>query len=47
MVVINDENKREHAMCSLFNDYFLYRSEQGDGYESLRYLSPNATLILV
>lgn len=34
-------------MCSLFNSCFSYRSEQGDGYESLSYLSPNATLILV
>ncbi len=34
-------------MCSLFNGCFLYRSEQRDGCDSLSYLSPNATLILV
>lgn len=34
-------------MCSLFSDYFLYRSEQRDGCDSLSYLSPNATLMLV
>lgn len=34
-------------MCSLFSDCFLYRSEQRDGCDSLSYLSPNATLMLV
>lgn len=34
-------------MCSLFNDCFLYHSKQRDSYDSLTYLSPNATLMLV
>lgn len=34
-------------MCSLLNDGFLFRFEQRDSCDSLSYLSPNATLILV